>query len=118
MAYLHLQRAAAADPDGVEAAELAWLLDFAGWKEPAPAELSDRLLETLHAALFHTPCKLAVLMCSDLLGIPLRFNLPGSYGVETWCDRLELPLRDHAAHEVHGPRIRAARKLIEASGRG
>ena len=26
-------------------------------------------------------------MCSDLFGVPLRFNLPGSYGIETWCNR-------------------------------
>ena len=56
-------------------------------------------------------------MCSDLLGLPLRFNLPGSYGIETWCNRLDLPFPDYAQHAVFGPRLAAARKAIIASGR-
>ncbi|MEO5714925.1 MAG: 4-alpha-glucanotransferase [Luteolibacter sp.] len=115
--YLRLQRAAALDPDGPQSAELRWLLGFAGWTEDPPEELDDRLLRALHAALFKTPCKLAVLMCSDLLGVPLRFNLPGSYGIETWCDRLDLPFPDIANHAVMSPRVAAARQLIGESSR-
>ncbi len=117
-AYLHLQRAAAKEPWGREASELHWLLSFAGWTEDPPAELDDNLLCALQSALLKTPCKLAVLMCSDLLGVPLRFNLPGSYGIETWCDRLDFPFADFANHAVYGPRIAAARSLILESGRG
>jgi 4-alpha-glucanotransferase len=116
-AYLRLQRAAALDPDGTAAAELEWLLGFAGWKDSPPPELDVHLLHSLQSALLNTPCKLAVLMCSDLLGVPLRFNLPGSYGIETWCDRLDFPLADYEQHAVFGPRIAAARKLIQQSGR-
>ncbi len=115
--YLRLQRAAALDPAGPQAAELAWLLGFIGWTEDPPEVLDERLLQSFHEALFKTRCKLAVLMCSDLLGVPLRFNLPGSYGVETWCDRLDLPFPDYANHAVFSPRIAAARQLIGASGR-
>lgn len=118
MAYLHLTQLAAKDPWGKEAAELAWLLGFAGWKDEAPAELNEPLLQALQTALFKTPCKLAVLMCSDMLGVPLRFNLPGSYGIETWCHRLDFPFEDLAAHAVHGPRIAAVREMILGSGRG
>lgn len=117
-AYLHLQRAAEKDPDGREAAELAWLLGFAGWKEAPPAELNEPLLTALQSALFRTPCKLAVLMCSDLFGIPLRFNLPGRYGIETWCDRLDFPFSDYGTHAVFGSRLTTARNLILESGRG
>jgi 4-alpha-glucanotransferase len=116
--YLHLQRLALQDSGGKEASELAWLLGFAGWKEDAPEELDARLLGALQSALFKTPCKLAVLMCGDLLGVPLRFNLPGSYGIETWCDRLTSPFEELAAHAVHGSRIATARSLILESGRG
>jgi len=115
--YHRLQRAAALDPDGPQAAELSWLLGFAKWTEPHPDELDDRLLHAFHAALFNTPCKLAVLMCSDLFGVPLRFNLPGSYGIETWCDRLDLPFPDYANHAVFSARLSAGRELIRASGR-
>ena len=58
-----------------------------------------------------------MLMGSDLLGVPLRFNLPGSYGRGTWSDRFELPLADLATHSVYGPRIRMAAELARASGR-
>ncbi len=115
--YPRLQRAAAANPEGPEAAELAWLLGFIGWEDDPPDELDDRLLEAFHQALFNTPCKLAVLMCSDLLGVPLRFNLPGSYGIETWCDRLDLPFPDYSNHANYHPRIATARRLIDESGR-
>jgi 4-alpha-glucanotransferase len=115
--YLRMMRAASLDPTSPQAGELAWLLGFAGWTEAPPEALDDRLLRALHAALFKTPCKLAVLMCSDLLGVPLRFNLPGSYGIETWCNRLEHPLQDYENHAVYSPRISAARHLIVESGR-
>ncbi|MEX1048170.1 MAG: 4-alpha-glucanotransferase [Akkermansiaceae bacterium] len=117
MVYPHLQRAAVKNPGGSEAAELAWWLHFADWAAPPPVELTAELLHSLQAALFNTPCQLAVLMCSDLLGIPLRFNLPGSYGLETWCQRLDFPFPDYAGHAVFGPRLAAARELVLRSGR-
>jgi 4-alpha-glucanotransferase len=118
ISYLHLQRAAVANPSGKEASELKWLLGFAGWTAEPPAELDDRLLVALQTALLATHCKLAVLMCSDLLGIPLRFNLPGSYGIETWCDRLDFPFSDLANHAIFGPRIATVRRLILEHDRG
>lgn len=117
MAYFHLKRSADAAPDGKAASELKWLLGFAKWEQEPPEELTPELLTALQAALFKTPTKLAVLMCSDLFGIPLRFNLPGSYGIETWCDRLDHPFADYAAHTIHGPRLETVRQLIRDSGR-
>lgn len=115
--YLRLQRAASLEPNGPQAEELAWLLGFAGWIGKPPESLDDRLLGALQAALFRTPCKLAVLMWSDLLGIPLRFNLPGSYGIETWCERLDHPFQHYVDHEAFGPRLAAVRQLIRESDR-
>ncbi|MCW1915865.1 4-alpha-glucanotransferase [Luteolibacter sp. GHJ8] len=96
------------DPEGKSAEDLEALLTFAGLHEHGPETLDDVSLAALQAALFQTRARLAILMCSDLLGIPLRFNLPGSYGRGTWSDRLEMPLRSYALHPVYGPRIRAA----------
>lgn len=117
MLYLHLKEGAAQDPESKEAKDLKALLDFAGWTSPLPEELDDRLLAALQKTLFNTSANLAVLMISDLLGIPLRFNLPGSYGDTTWNDRLEWPLSDYAAHPRFGPRIAEAARLIRSSGR-
>lgn len=116
--FLHLQQDAKADPESKAAGDLRALAEFAGVEGPLPDALDDDLLERLQAALLQTNGRLAVLMCSDLLGIPLRFNLPGSYGRGTWSDRLDLPLSEYAAHPVFGPRIARVRDLISQTGRG
>jgi 4-alpha-glucanotransferase len=46
------------------------------------------------------------------LGTSQRFNLPGSFGAETWSERLEFPLSECSAHPVYGPRIATVRRLI------
>ncbi len=115
--YFHMRSAAVREPGGRAASDLAWLLGFAGWEGDAPEELDERLLTALQESLFRTPCKLAVLMCSDLFGIPLRFNLPGSYGIETWCDRLDFPFNDYTSHARHGARVALVKGMIRESGR-
>lgn len=98
-------------------ADLRNLLEFAGWTGAAPDALTSELLSALQRSLFNTPCILAVLMCTDLLGTAQRFNLPGSYGSLTWCERLELPWPEMERHPVYGKRIAEAVRWIEASGR-
>lgn len=115
--YLQLRHDASEDPQGPAAAELRALMAFAGTNGHLPDALDDVLLRGLQAALFRTSGRLAVLMCSDLLGVPLRFNLPGSYGRGTWSDRLELPLHELQRHPVFGPRILVATELVRESGR-
>jgi 4-alpha-glucanotransferase len=115
--YLHLRQEAEKDTDSAAARDLQALTTFAGFKGDLPDTLDDDLLKALQEALFRTRGKLAVLMCSDLIGVPLRFNLPGSYGRGTWSDRLELPLHELAKHPVHGPRITAVSGLIKETGR-
>ncbi len=100
------------------AADLRNLLEFARWDQPPPDALSTELLSALQKSLFETPCILAVLMCTDLLGTAQRFNLPGSYGDQTWCERLELPWAELLRHPVYGDRIAAAVKWLRESGRG
>lgn len=97
--------------------DLTHLLEFAQWQGPAPEALNSELLSALQKALFETPCILAVLMCTDLLGTAQRFNLPGSYGSLTWCERLEMPWAELERHPVYGPRIAEAVKWVGESGR-
>lgn len=103
--------------DAAQAADLANLLAFAKWDAPAPEDLNSELLSALQKALFETPCRLAVLMCMDLLGTAQRFNLPGSYGSLTWCERLELPWPELERHPVYGPRLQEAERWVQESGR-
>jgi 4-alpha-glucanotransferase len=113
---LHLRQKALGEPGGKAAGDLQALLEFAG-AAMGDDGLDDKLLAGLQGALFRTRSRLAILMCSDLLGIPLRFNLPGSYGRGTWGDRLEIPLGDLWGHPLFGPRIALVREMIRRSGR-
>ncbi len=115
--YSHLLQQARENPEGKEAAQLEWLLGFAGWRAPRPETLTDELLTCFQEALFASRSRLAILMCSDLFGLPLRFNLPGSYGIETWCDRLPMSFPELAAHPRFGERVRMVSEMISASGR-
>lgn len=115
--YSHLQQQVEKEQNATAAIDRANLLKLARWEGPPPLTLTDELLAGLQRALFETPCELAVLMTSDLLGTPLRFNLPGSYGAETWSERLEFPLAEYAQHPQYGKRIATATALIEQTGR-
>jgi len=118
--YLHLRSEASGDGEASATArkDIENLLGFAGWQHDAPDELTAELLAMLQEALFKTPCQFAVLMSSDLLGIPQRFNLPGSYGGETWNQRLKHPLTDYTKDPVYGERIAKASELVLETGRG
>lgn len=118
MLYVSLRQHALEDPAGAVGDDFRGLLGFAGIPfEQAPERLDAVVLKGLQAALFATRCRLAVLMCSDLLGIPLRFNLPGSFGKGTWSDRLEMTLTEYARHPDFGARIEGVSGLIRESGR-
>lgn len=116
--YKHLAEGART-PGSFAAGDLKNLLSLVGWnpETPAPEALDTPLLEAFHRALLESPCALAALLSSDMLGNLQRFNLPGSYGSGTWAERLEMPLEDYRRHEVYGPRLEALRRLLAASGR-
>ncbi len=115
--YLSLLARAKKDPAGHAATDLRNLLQLVGWAAEPPETLSDELREAMMRTLFSTPCHLAVVMSSDLLGTTQRFNLPGSYGADTWCERLEFPLADFRRHPVYAGRIATVSRLIAESGR-
>ncbi len=97
--------------------DLKNLLQFAHWKEPAPESLNSELLSALQKSLFETPCLIAALMCMDVIGTSQRFNLPGSYGSLTWCERLEMSWAELEKHPVYGPRIQEVERWIQETGR-
>jgi 4-alpha-glucanotransferase len=115
--YPHLRRDALADPESFHAIDLKHLLELVGWKKEPPEQLTDELLAVFQRALFHLPCRLAVLMSSDLFGVPQRFNLPGSYGADTWSERLEFPFEAYESHPEFGPKIQRVEEFIQESGR-
>ena len=114
--YASLVSRAAASPAGT--AELEGFLRMVGWKGKPPETLDGPLLEASQKALLRTPCVLAAFLTSDMLGIPQRFNLPGSYGAGTWAERLEGSLADCLRHPLFGPRLATLKRLIAESGRG
>jgi 4-alpha-glucanotransferase len=115
--YLAMTARAKKDPAGPAAIDLKNLLQLIGWQGAPPDMLNDELLEALLRTLFRTPCHLAVVLSSDLLGTGQRFNLPGSYGADTWCERLEFPLHEYLKHPVFAKRIETASRLIRETGR-
>ena len=93
------------------------MLAFAGWTDEPPVQLDGSLLVALQRALFATSARLAVLMCTDLLGLPIRFNLPGSYGKDTWNERLPKSLAEYLNDPDYGPLISKTSEFIKDSGR-
>lgn len=96
----------------------AALLEFAGESVADFQQFDAGTLAALQLALFQTSSRLAVLMCSDLLGLRLRFNLPGSYGEGTWSDRMDMTLHEFRRHPEYGPRIEKVSQAITDTGRG
>jgi 4-alpha-glucanotransferase len=115
--YLAMTARAKKDPAGTAATDLKNLLRLVGWAGEPPETLTAPLIEALLRTLFRTPCHLAVVMSSDLLGTGQRFNLPGSYGADTWCERLEFPLADYLRDPVFARRIETVARLIAETGR-
>lgn len=117
LAYVQWHTEARRDPTGKAARELEWMLGFAGWKSDPPDTLDDDLLDALQRALLGSKSRLAVFMSSDLLGLPTRFNLPGSFGLETWCERLPSTFRGITEIHTFRRRLERVRGMIDQTGR-
>lgn len=115
--YQHLYEMAQKEPEGFAPVDLRNLLAFANVEGTPPPELTEEVWEGLIESLFTTPCILAVVMTSDLLAIHQRFNLPGSYGPDTWSERLERPLTECRNLPEWRSRIDRVSELIRKSGR-
>lgn len=91
---------AQADPDQVQQAarELQFLCAFCGlaWPED-PAQLppyDSKIRHHLIEALMHSGSQYAAVLLSDLLGLNLRFNVPGIAQDQNWSARLPMTLTD------------------------
>lgn len=98
--------------------EVQRLMQFLGLDENNPpssfsAELHAQMLEVL----LETPCWLAVLMITDLLGTTQRFNEPGLSGDSNWSQRLEMTLAQYADDAEFAPKIRLFKEMIERTHR-
>ncbi len=81
----------------------------------------SHLLQKLHKAflktLMESPCWLALLMITDLLGTKQRFNEPGQGGDVNWSQRLESPLDDLEKVPEYADNITAFQNLISKTSR-
>ena len=96
--------------------DLAWrearrFAAWAGFEVPCITPFEE-VHERLLFALFQSNSWLAAVMITDLLGIPLRFNVPGSVGDGNWSARLPGDWRD-----IHRARLHRIANLIRTSGR-
>ncbi|MDE1171571.1 MAG: 4-alpha-glucanotransferase [Verrucomicrobium sp.] len=98
--------------------EVQHFMDYLGWRhEDAPRHFTDSLHHRLLEVLFQSPCWLAVLMITDLLGTKQRFNEPGSVGAANWSQRLDRPLKSFLEDPTYAQRIRSATELIGQTSR-
>ncbi len=106
-------------PDGHEGwLEIQRLMAFLDLDEEHPPKtFSDDLHKTLLRALLETPCWLALVMITDLLGTSQRFNEPGLSGDYNWSQRLSCPLSKYAEEAEFGDKIRYFRALIKQTDR-
>src|SRR6202012_829016 len=95
-------------PDGDNGwREIQHLMDFLGWKhEDAPKLFTARLHRRFGEVLFQSPCWLAVLMITDLLGTKQRFNEPGLVGASNWSQRLDRPIAHFLEDPSYAQRVR------------
>ena len=115
--WMSVIRAALNEPERLGAARnVAWresrrLAAWAGVEVPCITPFED-VHERLLAGLFRSNSWLAAVMITDLLGIGLRFNVPGSVGDGNWSARLpegwQVSFRD---------KVRSVSRLIRETGR-
>ncbi|HEV3271025.1 MAG TPA: 4-alpha-glucanotransferase [Candidatus Methylacidiphilales bacterium] len=105
--------------DGDHAREdLRRFFGFVGWEETdPPEEMDDDLLAAFTRALLGSRSCWAVLTICDVLGIDMRFNVPGTTRDHNWTSRLEKPLSQYQHDPVFGPRLLHLRQSIAASSR-
>src|SRR5262249_7474161 len=97
--------------------EVQRLMEFLGLSEPYPQSFTDQLHDQFLKVLLQTPCWLAVLMITDLLGTAQRFNEPGLSGDYNWSQRLDKPLRELCSDPRSKERIDRFSQLIRRTDR-
>jgi 4-alpha-glucanotransferase len=98
--------------------EIKQLMSFLNLDEhEAPITYTDQLACTFFKVLFSTPCWLAVLMITDLLGTKQCFNRPGTSNASNWSERLEKPLSEYTLDDNYSKKIACARESIAQTNR-
>lgn len=98
--------------------EVQRLMTFLGLDENnPPKEFSSELHNAMLKSLLETPCWLAVVMITDLLGTEQRFNEPGMSGESNWSQRLDRPIEKYAVDMPYADKIRYFKELIMATHR-
>jgi 4-alpha-glucanotransferase len=82
-----------------------------------PLNYNDELACTFFKVLFLSPCWLAVLMITDLLGTKQCFNRPGTSNSSNWSERLEKPLAEYILDKKYAKKIVCAREFIVQTNR-
>lgn len=93
--------------------EVQRLMRFLNLDENNPPEqYTDDLACTFFRVLFSSPCWLAILMITDLLGTKQCFNRPGTSNASNWSERLEKPLNEYTSDINYAKKISCAREAI------
>ncbi|HEY9717985.1 MAG TPA: 4-alpha-glucanotransferase [Trichormus sp.] len=106
-------------PDGNEGwHEVQRLMRFLGEDDQnPPLEFTDELHRVFLRVLLETPCWLAALMITDMLGTTQRFNEPGLSGDYNWSQRLDRPLHQYLNDPQYGGKIKYLSNLIKQTDR-
>jgi 4-alpha-glucanotransferase len=106
-------------PNGHEAwLELQRLMHFLGENENEPP---DTMTQQLHEAFLRTLLEAkscwTILVIGDVLGMDMRFNLPGTATDENWSQRLDRPLSAFSDDPAFGAKLRFLSEEIVKSER-
>lgn len=106
-------------PDGSEGwKEVQRLMKFLALdEENPPLTFTPELHQVFLKTLMESPCWLALLMITDLLGTKQRFNEPGQGGDANWSQRLDASLDDLEKNPEYSEKIGAFEKLIVKTDR-
>jgi 4-alpha-glucanotransferase len=106
-------------PDGHEAwLELQRLMHFLGENEHEPPEtLTEKLHEAFLRTLLEAKSCWTILVISDVLGVDVRFNQPGTSSDDNWSQRLEKPLSAYSDDPVFGAKLRFLRDTVAQTDR-
>jgi 4-alpha-glucanotransferase len=106
-------------PNGHEAwLELQRLMHFLGENENEPPEtMTEQLLQAFIRTLLEAKSCWTILVISDVLGLTVRFNQPGTSSDDNWSQRLDRPLAAYADDPAFGPKLRFLRETLIETGR-
>lgn len=85
-------------------------------KEP-PTFLTEELHEAFLRALMESNSCWTIFVISDILGLDLRFNQPGTATNDNWSQRLDRPLAAYRDDPVIGAKLKFLRKEVRKSKR-